>query len=400
MTYPVEVRWRAFELLAQGLVPWQVAEQLGVSRTSVSGWRREVGGVISEHDQSDRYLSREERYEIARLHATRVGVREIGRRLGRSASTISRELARPRRPEGEAGRPRGRARSYQPEACHQAAMAARERGRESRLAGNPVLREWVQDRLDERYSPEQISGRLRIAFPDDEQMRASHETIYRAIYLQPRGELRRQLRAHLRTRRTQRKRRNTRQARVPQGQILDAVSIAERPEEVEARLVPGHYEGDLIVGPPGTTAAIGTLVERTSGHLTAFHLDRKTTEATIAGLTAALTRTGWPMKTLTWDRGKEMAGHAGFTIDTGIQVYFADPYSPWQRGSNESGNGLLREYFPKGMDLATVTDAALQAAVDQLNNRPRKRHGFLTPNEVLADILAIDHTDPGVATNP
>jgi IS30 family transposase len=257
----------------------------------------------------------------------------------------------------------------------------------------------VQQRLDQRYSPAQIRGRLLVEFPDDEQMRISHETIYRAIYVQPRGELRRELRAHLRTGRTGRRRRNTRQTRETRGQIVGAVPISERPEEIEGRRIPGHYEGDLVVGPVGTRAAIGTLVERTSGHLTAFHLPlERTTAATIAGLTAALTQTGWPMQTLTWDRGREMAGHAGFTIATGINVYFADPRAPWQRGSNESANGLLREYFPKRLDLAAVTNADIQAAADQLNNRPRKRHGFLTPNEVLAAILAKDQQSTGVAT--
>lgn len=329
-------------------------------------------------------------------------MREIGRRMDRSAATISRELGRPRRPRGTPGRPCGRAAgpggATQPEACHQAAIRARARARPTKLEQNLRLREWVQDRLDEHDSPEQIAGRLPVVFAEDKEMRISHETIYRAIYVRPRGTLRRELRAHLRTGRTGRRRRNTRQVRETRGQIVGAVSISERPEEIEARLVPGHYEDDLVVGPAGTTAAIGTLVERTSGHLTAFHLQSKTTQAAIAGLTMALTRTGWPMQTLTWDRGKEMAGHAGFTIATGIQVYFADPHAPWQRGSNESANGLLRQYFPKGLDLATITDAQLQAAVNQLNDRPRKRHDFKTPNEVLAEILAKDQSKSGVAT--
>lgn len=400
MTYSVMVRREAFALLGQGLPVKRVAALLGVSYGTARRWRFEVGGVIRERGvESGRYLSREERYEIARLHEAGTGVRGIARRLGRSPSTISRELARPRRPVGAAGRPRGRAagRAYQPEAAHQAALLARDRPRASKLSRHPRLRRWVQDRLDERDSPEQIAGRLPVLFPDDEEMRISHETIYRAIYVRPRGELRRELRAHLRTGRTSRKRRNSRAAQQTRGRIVDAVSIHDRPEEVEGRLVPGHYEGDLVVGAAGTRAAIGTLVERTSGHLTAFKLDQQTTAATIAGLTDALTRTGWPMKTLTWDRGKEMAAHAQFTIATGIQVYFADPHAPWQRGANESANGLLREYFPKGTDLATVTDQQLQAAVNQLNDRPRKRHGYLTPNEVLAEILLNDQ-DPGVAT--
>ena len=286
-----------------------------------------------------------------------------------------------------------------PEACHQAAIRARARPRASRLAGDPGLRAWVQAHLDLGLSPEQISGRLRAEFAEDEQMRISHETIYRAIYVLPRGELRRELRAHLRTGRTARRRRNTRTPR-PQRGISGAVSIHERPEEVEGRLVPGHHEGDLVVGPAGTTAAIGTLVERTSGYLTAFLLPHQhTAEATLAGLTEAVNRTGWPMQTLTWDRGTEMARHADFTAATGIQVYFADPHAPWQRGSNESTNGLLREYIPKGRDIATVTDTELQTAVDRLNNRPRKRHGFLTPAEVLTGIL-LDHQPPAGVTTP
>jgi IS30 family transposase len=261
------------------------------------------------------------------------------------------------------------------------------------------LRAWVQARLDERYSPAQIAGRLRVECADDEQMRISHETIYRAIYVRPRGELKRELRAHLRTGRELRRARATRQTQQTRGRIVGAVSIGERPDDVETRLVPGDYEGDLMVGPTGTTAAIGTLVERTSGHLTAFLLpQRHTADATLAGLLSAVTRTGWPMRTLTWDRGHEMARHADFTIATGIQVYFADPHAPWQRGSNENTNGLLREYFPKGRDLATVTEAELQAAVEQLNNRPRQRHAFLNPNEVLTAILDQDQQTAGVAT--
>lgn len=399
VTYPVEVRRRALALLARGLSPRQVGVELGVSRMSISGWRSEVGGVVFEEPVgSGRYLSRDERYEIARLYDAEVGVNAIGRALGRSASTISRELNRSGRPPGAPGRPILRGRGYQPEANHQAALKARARPRESKLTRHPELRGWVQNRLDQHYSPEQIAGRLVLEFPDDEVMRISHETIYRAIYVRPRGELRRALRAQLRTGRTRRRRRNTRQTQQP-GQIQGAVSIKDRPDDIEGRLVPGHYEGDLVVGPTGTTAAIGTLVERTSGHLTAFHLPlERTTTTTIAGLTAALTRTGWPMLSLTWDRGQEMAGHTGFTIATGIQVYFADPHAPWQRGSNESANGLLREYFPKGTDLAAITNTDIQTAVDQLNNRPRKRHGFRTPNEVLADILAQDQLNPSVAT--
>jgi IS30 family transposase len=304
--FGIEVRRRAYALLGQGWSPREVAAELGVSREAVSLWRREVGGVIPERlVDSGRYLSREERYEIARLHESGLGVRAIGRLTSRSAATISRELGRPSRPVGRPGRPVTRTGRYEPEACHQAALGARVRPRATKLSTRPVLAGWVQDRLDERYSPAQVSGRLKVDFADDESMRISHETIYRAIYVRPRGELKRELRAHL--------------------------------------------------------------------------------------------RTGWPMRTLTWDRGKEMSRHADFTIATQVQVYFADPHAPWQRGSNESANGLMRQYFPKGRDLSTVTDAELQAAVDQLNARPRARHQFLNPNEVLTAILIQDQS-PGVAT--
>ncbi len=398
MTFAVGARQRVFALLAQGWSQKQTASQTGVSARAIGRWRGEVGGVEFEPCQVQRYLSRDERYEIARLHDSGLGVREIGRRLGRSGSTISRELRRPERAMGAPGRPSGRAPGYQPEACHQGAVRARNRPRASRLARDARLRDWVQTRLDLGFSPEQISGRLHVEFGDDEQMRISHEAIYRAIYVHPRGELRRELRAHLRTGRSQRRTRQTRTPRNPPGRIVDAVSIRERPEEVEARLVPGHHEGDLVCGPAGTTAAIGTLVERTSGFLTAFLLpQRHTAEATLARLREAVNRTGWPMASLTWDRGSEMARHAEFSAATGIQVYFADPHAPWQRGSNECTNGLLREYVPKGRDIATVTDTELQHAVDLLNNRPRKRHNFLTPTEVLAAILK-DQT--GVATTP
>ena len=230
-------------------------------------------------------------------------------------------------------------RGYQPELAHQLMLARRPRPKRSKLARCPALRVWVQGRLDEHDSPEQVAGRLRLEFGDDESMQISHETIYRAIYLRPRGELTRQLRAHLRTGRDQRRRRAT---RLSGGAIVDPVSIHERPEEIEGRLVPGHYEGDLMVGPAGTTAAIGTLVERTSGHLTVFHLpDNRGAEATVAALTATVRRPQWPVLSLTWDRGSEMARHRIFTNTTGVQVYFADPHAPWQRGSNENTVSLV-----------------------------------------------------------
>ena len=393
MTHSSEVRRAAFVLLGGGCSARQVGALLGVSRSQVSQWRVDAGGVIkNELRGGARYLSREDRYEIARLREHGLGVRAIAKRLGRTASTVSRELRR--NDASRDGRRNRLARGYQPELAHQLMIARRPRPKRSKLARRPALRAWVQHRLDEHDSPEQVAGRLRLEFGDDESMHISHETIYRAIYLRPRGELTRQLRAHLRTGRDQRRRRTTRQSR---GGIVDPVSIHDRPEEIEGRLVPGHYEGDLIVGPAGTAAAIGTLVERTSGHLTLFHLpDNHGAEATVAALTATVRRPQWPVLSLTWDRGSEMARHRTFTNTTGVQVYFADPHAPWQRGSNENANGLLREFFPKGTDLSQCTSDQIQAAEYNLNNRPRKRLGFRTPNEVMAEIMTTDQG--GVAT--
>ena len=393
MTHSSEVRRAAFVLLGGGCSARQVGALLGVSRSQVSQWRVDAGGVIkNELRGGARYLSREDRYEIARLREHGLGVRAIAKRLGRTASTVSRELRR--NDASRDGRRNRLVRGYQPELAHQLMMARRPRPKRSKLARRPALRAWVQHRLDEHDSPEQVAGRLRLEFGDDESMHISHETIYRAIYLRPRGELTRQLRAHLRTGRDQRRRRTTRQSR---GGIVDPVSIHDRPEEIEGRLVPGHYEGDLIVGPAGTAAAIGTLVERTSGHLTLFHLpDNHGAEATVAALTTTVRRPQWPVLSLTWDRGSEMARHRTFTNTTGVQVYFADPHAPWQRGSNENANGLLREFFPKGTDLSQCTSDQIQAAEYNLNNRPRKRLGFRTPNEVMAEIMTTDQG--GVAT--
>jgi IS30 family transposase len=240
-------------------------------------------------------------------------------------------------------------------------------------------------------SPEQIAGRLPVAFPDQPDMRISHEAIYQAIYVRPVGQLRRQMRSHLRTGRT---------ARGPgPGRIVDAVSIHDRPEEVEARLVPGHHEGDLIMGSVASNSAIGTIVERTTGYLTLVHLPdgHHATEVATA-VAAQVTQLPETMrKTLTWDRGSEMAAHKQLASDTGMKIYFADPYSPYQRGTNENTNGLLRQYFPKGSDLSVHTADDLKRVADILNNRPRKRHRFRTPNEVMTSLIEQD-LNRGVAT--
>jgi IS30 family transposase len=335
---------------------------------------------------SGRYLSREERCEIARLKEAKWSIRDIAKQLGRAPSTVSRELDRNRGGRG----------GYQPEQAHQLALGRRRRPKPTLRQRHPRLKGWVQAKLDDHFSPEQIAGRLRVEFGDDESMRISHETVYQALYLHPRGELRRQLRAHLRTGRERRRRRNTRQHRG--GAIQDPVSIHDRPAEIEDRLVPGHYEGDLIVGPIGTPVVIATLVERSCGYLRLIRSPDRSAETVTAALTDETQRGPW-ISSLTWDRGAEMAQHKRFTEQTGIKIYFADPHAPWQRGSNENTNGLLREYFPKGIDLARYPAEQVAAVAEQLNNRPRKRLGFRTPNEVMHDILINDQQTP-VATAP
>ena len=388
MTYSMGVRCAALELVALGSTSAAAAAAVGVSAAVVRLWRADSVAVIYESTvDSGRYLSREERCEIARLREAKWAIRDIAEHVGRAASTVSRELRRNLGPRG----------GYQPEQAHQLALERRRRPKPTLLQRHPRLKAWVQDKLDHYFSPEQIAGRLRIEFGHDESMRISHETLYQAIYLHPRGELRRELRAHLRTGREQRRRRNTRQHRG--GAIIDPVSIHDRPVDIEDRLVPGHYEGDLIVGPIGTPVVIATLVERSCGYVRLVRSPERSAETVTAALTAEAQRGPWAMRSLTWDRGAEMAQHKIITEQTGITIYFADPHAPWQRGSNENTNGLLRQYFPKGVDLAGYPAEQVAAVAEQLNNRPRKRLGFRTPNEVMHDILTNNQQTP-VATAP
>jgi transposase, IS30 family len=335
---------------------------------------------------SARYLDREERYEIARLREAGLSVRQVAARLDRSPSTVSRELAR--NADARTGH-------YMPERAHVLAWQRQRRPKPSKLAGNPVLRAAVQGMLNRRYSPEQASGRLKVEFPDDPGMRVSHESIYQSIYLYPRGELRRELQACLRSGRGTRQRRGRREMR---GKIIGAVPIGQRPPEAEGRLVPGHHEGDLVMGSKASNSAVGTIVERMTGYLTLLHLpDGHGAVAVADAVTARLTALpSWFARTLTWDNGTEMARHARIAA-AGVQVYFADPHAPWQRGSNENTNGLLREYLPKGTDLSAYDAARLQAIEDELNDRPRKRLGYYTPREALAKLLLEQES---VATTP
>jgi IS30 family transposase len=379
---------RVLGLLASGLNPLAASRAAGVPKGLAYALNAKMGGVHRppEAVYSARYLDRDERYEIARLREAGLTVRQVAARLGRSPSTVSRELARNGDP---------RTGHYMPERAHQLAWRRQRRPKPSKLAGNPALRAAVQGMLNRRYSPEQASGRLKVDYPDDPGMRVSHESIYQSIYVYPRGELRRELQACLRSGRGTRQRRGRREMR---GKITDAVPIGERPAEAKGRLVPGHHEGDLVMGSKASNSAVGTIVERMTGYLTLLHLPGgHTADAVADAVTGRLAACpAWFARTLTWDRGTEMARHARITAQTGIQVYFADPYKPWQRGSNENTNGLLREYLPKGTDLSVYTAEQLQAIEDELNDRPRKRFGYYTPREQLAKLLE----NQSVATTP
>ena len=360
----------------------------GVSLAFVHGLHHKMGGVYRPADTaySARFLGREERYEIARLTEAGLSIRKVAARLGRSPSTVCRELGRNADPR--TGR-------YQPERADRLAWERQRRPKPSKLSRNPALRAAVQGMLDRRRSPEQASGRLEVDYPDDPSMRVSHETIYQSIYLYPRGGLKRELRASLRSGRATRRPRGRRETR---GRIAGAVPIGQRPPEAEGRLVPGHHEGDLVMGSKASNSAVATIVERTTGYLTLIPLpDGHTADAVADAVIARLAAyPAWFARTLTWDNGKEMARHARITDETKVAVYFADPHAPWQRGSNENINGLLREYLPKGTDLSAVTPERLQFIQDELNDRPRKRFGFYTPREQLAKLLE----NQSVATTP
>jgi IS30 family transposase len=377
------------DCLASGMSLSQAARAAGVSVAFVHGLHHKMGGVYRPPGvtYSARYLDREERYEIARLREAGLSVRQVAARLGRSPSTVSRELARNADP---------RTGGYLPERAHRLAWQRQRRPKPSRLSRDPRLRAAVQGMLKRRYSPEQASGRLKAVHPGDPSMHVSHETIYQSLYVYPRGGLKRELQASLRSGRGTRRPRGRREGR---GKIVAAVPIGQRPPEVEGRLVPGHHEGDLVMGSKASNSAVGTIVERMTGYLTLLPLpDGHGADAVADAVTARMTALpAWFARTLTWDNGKEMARHARITAGTGIQVYFADPHAPWQRGSNENTNGLLREYLPKGTDLSACTAAQLQEIQDELNDRPRKRLGYRTPREEFDRLLAEDQR---VATTP
>lgn len=430
--------WR---LIATGITTVEAAEAVGVSWPVGSRWFRQAGGMppLSLEEPSGRYLSLAEREEIALLRAKDLGVREIARRIGRDPGTISRELRRNAATRG--GEP-----VYRALVAQWKAQQAAKRPKTAKLVANEVLREYVQERLagnvrrpdgtvvdgptpppwkglnkphradrrwSQAWSPEQISHRLKIDFADDESMRISPEAIYQSLFIEGRGALKRELVTCLRTGRALRQPRE-RSRNKPQGHVTADVVLSERPAEAEDRAVPGNWEGDLIIGTG--RSAIGTLVERSSRSTLLVHLPRLEgwgeqppvkngpalggygAVAMNAALTASITSLPVQLrKTLTWDRGKELSGHAQLTLDTGTRVFFADPHSPWQRPTNENTNGLLRQYFPKGTDLSRWSAEDLEAVALALNNRPRKALGWRTPAEVFAEQLR-SVQQPGVAS--
>ena len=362
--------------LWEGVGVRDVGREFGVSRQTVQRIRAEALVLRRRVGHSPHRLSAAEREQISRGIVAGLSGRAIARELGRAPSTVSREI-----------RVGGGRRGYRAVGAERACQARARRPKPRKLAVNPRLLAEVERGLEQRWSPQQISADLRIRFPDDLGMRISHETIYLSLYLQTRGELRRQLTAALRT---------GRHARKPQGRqadgrgkIAEMAHISQRPAEVEDRAVPGHWEGDLILGAHGRSA-VATLVERHTRYVMLAHLGR---DRTTLHVTAALRQRiqdlpAHLIRSLTWDQGVEMASHARFTVDTGVQIYFCDPHSPWQRGSNENTNGLLRQYLPKGTDLAVHDQAALDRIAAELNGRPRQTLGWANPAQKMADLLA------------
>jgi transposase, IS30 family len=370
-------RLEILERIAAGETQGQVACALGTTCRSVRRVLAAAGGSPSRRSRrrlrSPLRLSLSEREEIRAGIAAGDSFRVIARRIGRAPSTVSREVG------GVEGRGGYRATIADDRACEAAC-----RPKPSKLAASSRLRQVVVAMLERRFSPRQISARLRVEYPDDAEMRIAPETIYQSLYVQSRGRLRQDLARYLRTGRTQRRPRRSSAG----NRIRDMVSISQRPAEVADRAVPGHWEGDLIVG-KGNRSFIGTLVERHTRYVLLSYLGNDaTTETVTATIAEQIVRLPEHLRlSLTWDQGREMARHADFTITTGVKVYFCDPHSPWQRGSNENTNGLLRQYFPKGTDLAVHDQTALDRVAAELNGRPRQTLGWLTPAEKMTELL-------------
>jgi IS30 family transposase len=380
----VEKRREVMRLAALGWTYQEIAGEVDVSTGAISIALRPLGGVIrreSLRPPSGRRLSITDRQAIWCGLGENKSFRAIALLGGWAPSTVSREI------NANGGRE-----GYRPHVAHERALARATRPKQPKLVEGSALWERVRSDLGQLWSPQQIAARLRAEFGNDADMTVSHETIYKSVYVQGRGELRRELARCLRSGRAQRRPRGRLEKR---GRIPDPVMISERPAEIADRAVPGHWEGDLILG-ANNRSAIGTLVERFTRFVMLLHLpDGHGAEAVRDAMTAKIqTLPDALRRSITWDQGAEMAQHHQFRVDTGVDVYFCDPHSPWQRGSNENTNGLLRQYFPKGTDLSVHSPADLDAAADSLNGRPRQTLGWMTPSEKLAQVL----TDQGVAT--
>ena len=401
------LRQRFWQEVRQGRSTEEAARGAGVALVTGRRWFRQAGGVVPAHlhvQPSGRYLSIAEREEIFVGVERGESIRQIARRLQRAPSTIQRELRRNMRHQyrtrSQLRAPRGRPRvlpwDYRPSVAQLWTEHRARRPKAAKLATHLELREHVQARLLKKLSPRQISVELKRLFADDPSMRVSAETIYQSIYVQGRGALRRELAKCLRTGRALRRphKRNERRGRIP-----GMVSISERPAEVEDRAIPGHWEGDLIMGKAGRSA-IGTLVERSTRFVILLHLadgfSAQHVEKAMVEATQRLPRVLW--KSLTWDRGREMTNHAQIKLATDLDIYFCDPASPWQRGSNENTNGLLRQYFPKGTDLSGYHADYLEYVSAEMNQRPRETLGWRTPAEALNELLSEASPSNGVAT--
>jgi len=364
-------RWQQGESLHS------IAGHFGVSHSSIQGILGRSGGIRPVQRRRSRLaLTLAEREEISRGVVVGRSLRSIASSLGRASSTVSREIRR-----------NGGRRGYRASRADEVAWERALRPKSCKLAEHRALAGMVAGKLTQRWSPEEIAGWLKRRYPNDEDRQVSHETIYKSLFIQARGALKKELSAHLRRSRTMRRSRHHTQKTAEHGRIKDTVSIRERPAEAEDRAVPGHWEGDLLIG--SHNSQIATLVERHTRYCMLVKVDSKDTETVIDALIRHAHKLPRELyKSLTWDRGKEMADHQRFSLATDVKVYFCDPQSPWQRGSNEQINGLLRQYFPKGMDLSNVHQNRLNAVARQLNERPRKTLRYYSPAEKFAECVA------------
>ena len=375
--YTEELKAEIWDKYKRGDSLWSIARSIDRHSSCIYGILSRTGGIRPpERKRSRLALSLSEREEISRGIVSQLSIRTIASQLGRSASTVSREINR-----------NGGLRRYRASQAEQAAWDRAYRPKTCKLATNPKLIPIIDKKLRIHWSPEQIAGWLKMTYPHDESFQVSHETIYRSLFIQARGLLKKELQQFLRSKRTIRRSKHSSLKNDGLGKITNTVSIHERPASVEDRAVPGHWEGDLIVG--SNNSYIATLVERHTRYVMLAKVKTKQSEVVINALIKQSKKLPVELyKSLTWDRGSEMADHQRFTLATDIQVYFCDPQSPWQRGSNENTNRLLRQYFPKGTDLSVHSQAKLNAVARQLNERPRKTLGFHTPAERFNECVA------------